>query len=228
VSKAFTPRRIKDLEGRIREFSTTLVERAARKGEFEVMADLANPLPMMVIAEMLGIPPDDYEQSKLWSRQMVEIQNVPLIGAEMPEHVVAAGTALRGYFIEEIEKRRRNPGNDLISVLVEARDQAEALTEEDLIITLVLLLLAAHRSTVSSRNTGALARSRRVGGAARERGRAKSDARPHYSSRLKIAASPARPEGRSNKKFNGKFLPPSSQIPSRNTRGTLISQLKSD
>ena len=157
VSKAFTPRRIKDLEGRIREFSTTLVERAARKGEFEVMADLANPLPVMVIAEMLGIPPDDYEQFKLWSGQMVEIQNVPLIGAEMPEHVVAAGTALRGYFIEEIEKRRRNPGNDLISVLVEARDQTEALTEEELIITLVLLLLAGNETTTNLIGNGMLA-----------------------------------------------------------------------
>jgi len=64
---------------------------------------------------------------------------------------------LRGYFIEEIEKRRRNPGNDLISVLVEARDQAEALTEEELIITLVLLLLAGNETTTNLIGNGMLA-----------------------------------------------------------------------
>src|SRR5580698_9286058 len=62
VSKAFTPRRIKDLKPRIREFTTMLLDRAVRKSGFEVMADLANPLPVMVIAEMLGVSHDDYEQ----------------------------------------------------------------------------------------------------------------------------------------------------------------------
>jgi len=72
VSKAFTTWRIKDLEPRIREFTATLLERAARKGEFEVMADLANPLPVLVIAEMLGVSPDDYERFKQWSDNVIE------------------------------------------------------------------------------------------------------------------------------------------------------------
>ena len=58
VSRAFTPKRIEDLEPKIREFTAALLDRAAAKGEFELMADLAVPLPVMVIAEMLGVPPD--------------------------------------------------------------------------------------------------------------------------------------------------------------------------
>jgi cytochrome P450 len=156
VSKAFTPRRIRDLEPRIREFTETLLERAARKGEFEVMADLANPLPVMVIAEMLGVSQDDYEQFKHWSDQVIESDNVPP-GAEMPAYVVDAFNALRGYFIHEIEKRRRNPGSDLVSALVTARDEAEALSEEELIAFVVLLLLAGNETTTNLIGNGMLA-----------------------------------------------------------------------
>ena len=156
VSKAFTPRRIKDLESRIREFTATLIERAARKGEFEVMADLANPLPVMVIAEMLGVAQDDYGQFKQWSDCVVESDNVPP-GVEMPAYVTNAFTALRGYFIEEIEKRRRSPGSDLISALVSARDEAEALSEEELIAFVVLLLLAGNETTTNLIGNGMLA-----------------------------------------------------------------------
>jgi cytochrome P450 len=156
VSKAFTPRRIRDLEPRIREFTATLIERAARQGEFEVMADLANPLPVMVIAEMLGIAQDDYEQFKRWSDQVVESDNVPP-GVEMRDYIAAAFRSLRGYFIEEIEKRRRNPGGDLISALVAARDEAEALSEEELIAFVVLLLLAGNETTTNLIGNGMLA-----------------------------------------------------------------------
>ncbi len=156
VSKAFTPRRIRDLEPRIREFTANLIERAARKGEFEVMADLANPLPVMVIAEMLGVSQDDYEQFKRWSDKVVESDNVPP-GVEIPADIIDAFNALRGYFINEIEKRRRNPGSDLVSALVTARDEAEALSEEELIAFVVLLLLAGNETTTNLIGNGMLA-----------------------------------------------------------------------
>jgi cytochrome P450 len=157
VSKAFTPRRIRDLEPRIREFTAILIERAAaRRGEFEVMADLANPLPVMVIAEMLGVSQDDYEQFKRWSDQVVESDNVPP-GVEMPADIAEAFNALRGYFINEIEKRRRNPGSDLVSALVTARDESEALSEEELIAFVILLLLAGNETTTNLIGNGMLA-----------------------------------------------------------------------
>jgi cytochrome P450 len=156
VSRAFTPRRIRDLEPRIREFTAILIERAARRGEFDVMADLANPLPVIVIAEMLGVSQDDYEQFKRWSDKVVESDNVPP-GVEMPADIAEAFNALRGYFINEIEKRRRNPGSDLVSALVTARDEAEALSEEELIAFVILLLLAGNETTTNLIGNGMLA-----------------------------------------------------------------------
>jgi cytochrome P450 len=169
VSKAFTPRRIKDLEPRIREFTTMLLDRAVRKGEFEVMADLANPLPVMVIAEMLGVSHDDYEQFKQWSDLVIEADNVAP-GVEMPGYIVDAFNALRAYFIDEVEKRRRNPGADLISALVAARDEADALSEEELITFVVLLLLAGNETTTNLIGNGMLALGRNPDQLAKLRG----------------------------------------------------------
>ncbi len=169
VSKAFTTWRIKDLEPRIREFTATLLERPARKGEFEVMADLANPLPVLVIAEMLGVSPDDYKRFKQWSDDVIESDMVPP-GAELPEHVTSSFKALRAYFIEELERRRRNPGDDLVSAQVAARDEADALSEEELIAFVVLLLLAGNETTTNLIGNGMLALGRNPDEIAKLRG----------------------------------------------------------
>jgi len=125
VSRAFTPKRIKDLEPKIREFTAALLDRAVAKGELELMADLAVPLPVMVIAEMLGVPPADYERFKEWSDQIIEADNT-MPGVPLPPSVSAAFQALRAFFIGEIAERRKNPGPDLVSALVAARDEADA------------------------------------------------------------------------------------------------------
>jgi cytochrome P450 len=169
VSKAFTSSRIKDIEPRIREFTATLLDRAARKGEFEVMADLANPLPVMVIAEMLGVSQDDYQQFKQCSDAVIESDMVPP-GIDMPEYITNAFKSLRAYFINEIEKRRRNPGSDLISALVTARDEADALSEEELIAFVVLLLLAGNETTTNLIGNGMLALGRNPDQLAKLRG----------------------------------------------------------
>jgi cytochrome P450 len=156
VSRAFTPRRIRDLEPRICEFSKILLDRVAEKGTFEVMGDLANALPVMVIAEMLGVPPEDYLTFKQWSDQVVESDNSPP-GTPLPEIVKNAFRSLREYFIGEIEKRRRTPGQDLVSALVASRDEAEALSEEELITFVVLLLLAGNETTTNLIGNGMLA-----------------------------------------------------------------------
>ncbi len=155
VSRAFTPRRIRDLEPRIREIAKELLDKAAAKGEFEVMADLANPLPVMVIAEMLGVPPEDYEMFKRLSDAVVESDNTPP-GTPIPDFIRQSFAQLRAYFVAEIEKRRRNPGEDLVSVLV-AQEEADALTEQELIAFVVLLLLAGNETTTNLIGNGMLA-----------------------------------------------------------------------
>jgi cytochrome P450 len=156
VSRAFTPKRIRELEPRIREFTSLLLDRAAQKGDFEMMADLANPLPVMVIAAMLGVPPEDYEKFKGWSDAVIESDNTPPGGA-LPEYVKAAFAALRAYLVGEIEKRRRNPGQDLVSVLVAAHKEADSLTEPELVAFVELLLLAGNETTTNLIGNGMLA-----------------------------------------------------------------------
>ena len=176
VSRDFTPRRIRELEPRIREIAKNLIDAAERKGEFDVMADLANPLPVMVISDLLGVPQEDYHRFKNWSDKIVEADNT-LPGVPMPEEIKVAFTELREYFIAEIARRRKNPGTDLVSALVAAHDEAEALNADELLQFLVLLLLAGNETTTNLIGNGMLALGRnpeRDGGVALE---ARPDAR---------------------------------------------------
>src|SRR5208337_653910 len=162
VSRDFTPRRIRELEPRIREIAKDLIDAAERKGELEVMADLANPLPVMVISELLGVPPEEYRQFKDWSDKIIEADNT-LPGMPMPDEIKAAFTELRVYFVEEIARRRKNPGTDLISALVAAHDEAEALSADELLQFVVLLLLAGNETTTNLIGNGMLALGRDPG-----------------------------------------------------------------
>jgi cytochrome P450 len=160
VSRAFTPRRIRDLEPKIREFTNSLLDRIGNRGAMDVMADLANPLPVMVISHMLGVPPDHYPMFKRWSDIVIESDNTPP-GMPLPQEVHDAFGALRDYFLAEIDKRRRSPGDDLVSVLVAAHDGSdEALSAEELIAFVVLLLLAGNETTTNLIGNGMLALTR--------------------------------------------------------------------
>jgi cytochrome P450 len=155
VSRDFTPKRIRELEPRIRELANGLVAEAERRGELDVMADVANRLPVMVIAEMLGIPPERYATFKRWSDIIVAADN-NLPGTPQPPEVHQASQSLIDYFSEEIEKRRRNPGPDLVSALV-AHHEAETLTAAELLGFLILLLLAGNETTTNLIGNGMLA-----------------------------------------------------------------------
>jgi len=159
VSRDFTPRRIRELEPRIRQIAKTLIDAAERKGEFDVMADLANPLPVMVISELLGVPADEYRQFKSWSDKIIEADNT-LPGMAIPDEIKSAFTELRTYFLEEIARRRKNPGTDLVSALVAAHDEAEALSADELLQFVVLLLLAGNETTTNLIGNGMLALAR--------------------------------------------------------------------
>ncbi len=163
VSRAFTPRRIRELEPKIREFANTLLDGAAARGQFDVMADLANPLPVMVISHMLGVPAEHYEMFKRLSDTVIESDNTPP-GAPLPQNVRDAFAELREYFVVEVEKRRRAPGDDLVSVLVAAHEGSdETLSEKELIAFVVLLLLAGNETTTNLIGNGMLALTRHPG-----------------------------------------------------------------
>jgi cytochrome P450 len=151
VSAAFTPRVVAGLRPRIAEIVDTLLTRVARQGQMDVVADLAYPLPVQVISELLGVPADDHEQLRGWSARLARALDPQLVDPD-PQRM-AAGSAARAefnrYFARLIAIRRDHPAEDLLSLLVQAESEGDKLTEEELLATCVLLLIAGHETTAN-------------------------------------------------------------------------------
>jgi len=148
VNKAFTPRVVERLRPRIQQIVDELLDAVTEHGQMDVISDFAYPLPVRVIAEMLGVPAEDRDSFKEWSRGVAPILD-PDLGEEAFMKVAEAGLALAAYFDELVTERRANPQADLVSELIAAEDQGEKLTEEELRATLVLLLVAGHETTMN-------------------------------------------------------------------------------
>jgi cytochrome P450 len=152
VSKAFTPRVIATLAPRITELTDELLTAAARTGDgqLELVSQLAYPLPVRIISELLGVPPDDHATFAGWSARLAHSVQ-PSFGTADPAEVAEADLAaaeFREYFTELIAARRARPGEDLLTELIRAEDEGERLTIDELIATCVLLLVAGHETTV--------------------------------------------------------------------------------
>ena len=156
VSKAFTPRRVRELEPGIREITDDLLKRAGDCRAVEAMAMLANALPVIVIAELLGVSAADHNHFKQWSNDLVSSFGQDMATGPSPAGL-AAKDALRRYLSEVIVQRRANPADDLISALVAASDDAEVLSENELLAFVVLLLLAGNETTTNLIGNGLLA-----------------------------------------------------------------------
>lgn len=148
VSKAFTPKYVEGLRPRVQAIMDQLVEDVAGAGEFDLMR-VAEPLPVTVIADMLGVPEPDRHHLRPWSAdicKMYELNPSP----EMQQDAVRASTEFSAYLRELARARRRDAGEDLISQLALVIDDGERLTEDELVGTCVLLLNAGHEATVNS------------------------------------------------------------------------------
>jgi unspecific monooxygenase len=156
VSKAFTARLVERLRSRV----TTLVEEllADVNGETDVIAALAYPLPVTVISELLGVPARDHERFKAWSDVLARgLDPDFLLPPEEIDRRAAARGEFRGYFAELAARRREDPAEDLLSALVAIEDGGDVLSEDELLSTCVLLLVAGHETTVNLIGNGALA-----------------------------------------------------------------------
>lgn len=156
VNKAFTPRVVERMRPRIQEIVNELLDEAEQRGTMDVIADFAYPLPVRVIAEMLGVPPEDRTRFKEWSRGVAPILD-PMLPEEVFFKVAEAGLALAVYFDELVAQRRAEPRPDLVTELIAAEDQGERLTEEELRATLILLLVAGHETTMNLIGNGLFA-----------------------------------------------------------------------
>jgi cytochrome P450 len=156
VSKAFTPRRVRELEPRVREITDDLLRHATDSSELDAMATLANPLPVIVIAELLGVSAADHAQFKQWSNDMISSFGQDMAAGPSPAGI-AAKDALRRYLAEAIKQRSAAPADDLVSALITARDESDALNENELLAFVVLLLLAGNETTTNLIGNGLLA-----------------------------------------------------------------------
>jgi cytochrome P450 len=145
VSKAFTPRMIELLRPRIQEIADGLIDDVATAGEMELVSEFAFPLPITVIAELLGVPAADRESFREWSGAVVSPAFTPA-GMERADALLGAFVEyLLALFIE----RRQVPGEDLVSALVAVEDGGDTLSEEELCSMVALLIVAGHETTVS-------------------------------------------------------------------------------
>jgi cytochrome P450 len=160
VSKAFTPKVVAQLRPRIQHIVDERLAAVDARGDrrMDVVTDLAYPLPVIIICELLGIPPEDHATFQDWSRELAgSIDPDPLITDEQRERIIAAGNAFLEYFSDLIEFRRREPGDDLLSGLVAAEEDGDRLSHEELLGTGLFVLIAGHETTVNLVGNGTLA-----------------------------------------------------------------------
>jgi pimeloyl-[acyl-carrier protein] synthase len=159
VSKAFTPRVIEGLRPHIQQIVDGLLDRVRDRRAMDLIADLAFPLPVIVISEMLGVPAADRDRFRQWSLDVARsLDAIALpVGPEVIERGNAARRALADYFRGLIAERRRRPQADLLSGLIAAEEQGDTLSQAELLATCVLLLVAGHETTVNLIGNGMLA-----------------------------------------------------------------------
>jgi cytochrome P450 len=154
VSKAFTPRLIERLRPRVQAISDGLLDAVQDRGEMDLIDDYAFPLPITVIAELLGVPAEDRNNFREWSDAAVSGNASQ---EYMEEILIPHMQAFTDYLRALFEEKRANPGDDLVSGLVRAEEAGDRLSEDELLGMVFLLLVAGHETTVNLIGNGVLA-----------------------------------------------------------------------
>jgi cytochrome P450 len=152
VNQAFTPRMIRRLEPRMEEIAHQLLDAALAVRQVDLVQALTYPLPVIVIAEMIGVPMDHRDQFKEWSDGLVENLGLGIMGPEPPEVIereLRLIDELRAYFTQLVAERRARPREDLLSGLVAAELEGSRLTFDEMLQMLVLLLVAGNETTTN-------------------------------------------------------------------------------
>ena len=162
VNKSFTPRMVESLRPRIQTLVDALLAQPLADGGFDVVRDLAEPLPILVISELLGLPGADRADLKRWSDSLAAM----LDGSIAMQHIASAipsAVALIDYLRVQLEAKRRAPGDDLLSALLAAQGQDEHLTDDEILGTAVIVMGAGHETTTNLIGNGVLALLRHPG-----------------------------------------------------------------
>jgi unspecific monooxygenase len=159
VSKAFTRKSSEVFRPRLEEAADRVLDRALERGMIDVIDDLATPIPVAMIAELMGLPEEDHRQVLAWSHAIVRVFDQNVTDAEGDAAEVATSEFV-GYLEGVVEERRRRRGDDLISSMVDVEDRGDTLTDEEIVGTSILTLNAGHEATVHALGNGLLALAR--------------------------------------------------------------------
>ncbi len=152
VGKAFTPRIVQRLEPRMRELARELVDAALDAREIDLVQALTYPLPVIVISEIIGIPPEDRAMFKRWSDEAIASLGLVFFGGMDPERIARQRRLfdeMRAYFIPLAEEKKRRPQEDLLTGLVLAEHEGSKLSYEEMLSMLVLILVAGNETTTT-------------------------------------------------------------------------------
>lgn len=148
VARAFTPRIVEAMRVNIRRITDELLDRLAAAGGGDIISTLAYPLPLTVIAEMLGVPTEDRQRFKRWSDDFFEALQLWPSG-ERAREILQSLDEFSAYFRARLAPLRASPRDDLLSALVIAQDREDRLSEEELLANALLLLAAGHETTTN-------------------------------------------------------------------------------
>ena len=150
ANKGFAPRLIRALEPRVRAITQDLIGALRSQPEGDLVATLSGPLPTIVIAEMLGVEPERRDDFKVWSDDVVRATGRPTDETERTQRSAESlKPELRTYFERMIERRRTEPGEDVITALVQAEEERDMLSSKEILALAVLLLLAGNETTTN-------------------------------------------------------------------------------
>ncbi len=152
VNKAFTPRIVRQLEPRLRAVAHELLDAALEVGEIDLVQALTYPLPVVAIAEIIGVPVEDREQFKVWSDESVKTLGAGFFTPPDVEAIraqLAIRDEMNAYFGALAEERRRAPKDDLLTGLVQVEHEGSKLTQDEMLAMLILLLVAGNETTTT-------------------------------------------------------------------------------
>ncbi|MDY0938542.1 cytochrome P450 [Priestia megaterium] len=151
VNKAFTPKAMKAWEPKIARITNELLQEVEHLEDIDIVEHLSYPLPVMVIADILGVPIEDQRQFKDWSDIIVAgpSNNERETLEKLQQEKMKANDELETYFYRIIEEKRTHPGDDIISVLLQAKEEGKQLTDEEIVGFSILLLIAGNETTTN-------------------------------------------------------------------------------
>ncbi len=155
-SAAFTPRRVMGLRAAIQSIADKLIDQVTDKGEMDIIADFANPLPAMVAAELLGFPIEDHRQLKAWSADFAELLGNFQHNPDRAAQVLSSMNDLKAYVYRELNEQRTKPRDGLLHALMTAETESGRLTDEEIVANAIVTMIGGQETTTNLIGNGLL------------------------------------------------------------------------